>query len=151
MIGLLQRVARAWVEVDGQAIAAIDTGLLVLLAVERGDGRAQRERLLERLLGYRMFDDAEGKMNLNVVDIGGGVLLVPQFTLAADTRRGMRPSFSTAAPPEVSARLFDELVASARARHSPVHCGRFGQHMQVGLINDGPVTFWLRVSPAASG
>ena len=147
MMALLQRVTRAWVDVDGSRIAAIDTGLMVLLGVERGDGRAQADRLLERLLGYRVFADSEGRMNLDVVDTGGGLLLVPQFTLAADTRKGRRPSFTAAAEPEQGRRWFDYFVEQAGSRHDPVACGQFGADMQVGLVNDGPVTFWLQVPP----
>ena len=148
MIGLLQRVSAARVDVDGRTIAAIGRGLLVLVGVEAGDGAEQAERLLERLLGYRVFPDAAGKMNLSLRDIGGGLLLVPQFTLAADTRSGARPGFSTAAAPEVGARLFAHLAACARARHADVGSGSFGADMQVTLTNDGPVTFWLQVRAA---
>ena len=150
MIGLLQRVSAARVEVDGETVGAIETGLLVLVGVERGDSEAQADRLLERLLGYRLFADADGKMNLSVREIGGGLLLVPQFTLAADTRKGMRPSFTSAAPPDEGERLFDYLVAQSRQRHAPVASGRFGAHMQVGLTNDGPVTFWLHCAPGGT-
>ncbi|HHJ16504.1 MAG TPA: D-tyrosyl-tRNA(Tyr) deacylase [Gammaproteobacteria bacterium] len=148
MIALLQRVTRAWVDVDASRIAAIDTGLLVLLGVERGDGRTQAERLLERLLGYRVFPDEAGRMNLSVADTGAGLLLVPQFTLAADTRKGRRPSFTSAAEPAEGRRWFEYFVEQARLRHDPVGCGQFGADMQVGLVNDGPVTFWLQVPPA---
>ena len=148
MIGLLQRVTHARVDVGGETIARIEHGLMVLVGVERGDGEAQADRLLERLLGYRVFADDEGKMNLNVADVDGGLLLVPQFTLPADTKKGMRPSFSSAAPPVEGERWFDYLVARAKAAHSPVETGRFGAHMQVTLTNDGPVTFTLRVAPA---
>ncbi|MBZ0072305.1 MAG: D-tyrosyl-tRNA(Tyr) deacylase [Gammaproteobacteria bacterium] len=147
MIGLLQRVTEARVAVDGATIAAIGRGLLVLIGVERGDGEVQAERLLERLLGYRVFPDAEGRMNLSVSDSGGGLLLVPQFTLPADTRKGMRPSFTPAATPAEGRRLFDHLAARARAAHTDVATGRFGADMQVSLTNDGPVTFWLQVEP----
>ena len=147
MIGLLQRVSSAQVKVAGETIGAIDRGLGVLVGVERRDGEAQADRLLERLLGYRVFSDEDAKMNLSVRDIDGGLLLVPQFTLAADTRKGMRPSFTPAAPPEQGQRLFDYLVTQARAAHPRLAAGRFGADMQVSLINDGPVTFWLRVSP----
>lgn len=146
MIGLLQRVSAARVEVDGETVGAIEAGLLVLVGVERGDSEAQADRLLERLLGYRVFADADGKMNLSVREIGGGLLLVPQFTLAADTRKGMRPSFTPAAPPAEGERLFGYLLAQARRQHAPVASGRFGAHMQVSLTNDGPVTFWLRAA-----
>jgi D-tyrosyl-tRNA(Tyr) deacylase len=147
VIGLLQRVSTARVAVAGEVIAAIDRGIMVLVGVERGDGSRQADRLLERLLGYRVFADADGKMNLSVRDIGGGLLLVPQFTLPADTRKGMRPSFTPAAPPEQGQRLFDYLAARASAAHPRVATGRFGADMQVSLTNDGPVTFWLRVAP----
>lgn len=150
MIGLLQRVSTAQVEVGGEIIGAIETGLLVLVGVERDDAEAQADRLLERLLGYRVFADPEGKMNLSVRDLGGGLLLVPQFTLAADTRKGTRPSFTPAAPPAEGERLFDYLATQARQRHAPVATGRFGAHMRVGLNNDGPVTFWLRTPPKNS-
>lgn len=146
MIGLLQRVGSARVEVDGEIVGAIETGLLVLVGIERGDGEAQADQLLERLLGYRVFADPEGKMNLSVRDLGGGLLLVPQFTLAADTRKGTRPSFAPAAPPAEGERLFAYLAARARQQHAPVAVGRFGAHMRVSLTNDGPVTFWLRTA-----
>ena len=144
MIGLLQRVTEARVVVEGETIGSIGRGLLVLIGVEQGDGEAQADRLLERLLGYRVFPDAEDRMNLSVRDIGGGLLLVPQFTLPADTRKGMRPSFTPAAAPEEGRRLFDYLVARARAQHHDIATGRFGADMQVSLTNDGPVTFWLQ-------
>jgi D-tyrosyl-tRNA(Tyr) deacylase len=147
MIGLLQRVSAAQVEVDGRIVGEIGAGLLVLIGVERGDGESQADRLLERLLGYRVFADPEGKMNLSLRDAGGGLLLVPQFTLAAGTRKGMRPSFTPAAPPTEGERLFDYLVAQASQQHTPVAIGRFGAHMRVSLVNDGPVTFWLQVTP----
>lgn len=151
MLAVVQRVARAEVRVDGKSVGRIGPGLLALVAVERGDTEAQAERLAGRLLGYRMFADAGDKMNLSVMDTGGGVLLVSQFTLAADTRKGMRPSFTPAADPETGRRLFDELVARVRARHGPVETGRFGANMQVELVNDGPVTFSLRVAPPEAG
>ena len=147
MIGLLQRVSSAHVMVDGNRVAAIGTGLLVLIGVEKGDGDAQAARLLERLLGYRVFPDCDGKMNNSLHDIGGGLLLVPQFTLAANTDKGMRPSFSSAAVPADGERWFDFLVDKARSRHAVVETGVFGADMKVGLLNDGPVTFWLRVKP----
>ncbi|MCB1823370.1 MAG: D-tyrosyl-tRNA(Tyr) deacylase [Candidatus Competibacteraceae bacterium] len=147
MIGLLQRVAAARVEVDGDPVGAIDTGLLVLIGVERGDTEIQADRLLERLLGYRVFTDADGKMNRSLREIDGGLLLVPQFTLAADTGKGMRPSFTPAAPPAEGERLFGYLVERAQRQHTPVATGRFGAHMRVSLTNDGPVTFWLRATP----
>jgi D-tyrosyl-tRNA(Tyr) deacylase len=143
MIGLLQRVRRASVEVDGETVAAIGPGMLVLVGVQRGDTEGQGQRLLERLLGYRVFADAEGRMNLSLRDTRGGLLLVPQFTLAADTRKGLRPGFSTAAPPEVAKPLFAYLVGAARRQHVKVECGVFGADMQVSLVNDGPVTIWL--------
>ena len=147
MIGLLQRVNQARVVVADQTVGAIDRGLMVLVGVEKGDGEAQAQRLLERLLGYRVFGDDQGRMNLSLTDIGGGLLLVPQFTLPADTRKGTRPSFTPAAPPEQGRRLFGYLLERARARHSRVASGRFGADMQVTLTNDGPVTFWLQVRP----
>ncbi|MFO1433641.1 MAG: D-aminoacyl-tRNA deacylase [Candidatus Competibacteraceae bacterium] len=146
MIGLLQRVQEASVVVEGETIGAIGTGLLVLVGVERSDRETQAERLLERVLGYRVFPDAEGRMNLSLRDIDGGLLLVPQFTLAADTRKGMRPSFTPAAAPEEGARLFQYLITQAQARYSKVATGRFGAYMQVRLNNDGPVTFWLQTA-----
>jgi D-tyrosyl-tRNA(Tyr) deacylase len=150
MIGLLQRVTQASVEIEGRCIAAIDRGLLVLIGVQRGDSERESERLLERLLGYRVFPDEAGRMNRDVRQVGGGLLLVPQFTLAADTRSGTRPGFSTAAAPDEGQRLFERLVKRARALHEPVMAGRFGADMQVALVNDGPVTFSLEVSPAAA-
>lgn len=144
MIALLQRVTGAEVRVDGAVVGRIDRGLLVLIGVERADAEAQADRLLERLLAYRVFADAGGRMNLSLVDVGGGLLLVPQFTLAADTRTGTRPGFSPAAEPAEGRRLFDYLILKARAAHSVVQTGEFGAHMQVALTNDGPVTFWLR-------
>jgi D-tyrosyl-tRNA(Tyr) deacylase len=144
MIGLLQRVNQASVTVAGRMAGRIGPGLLVLVGVEKGDGEAQADRLLERLLGYRIFADAQGRMNRSLADTGGGLLLVSQFTLAADTNKGTRPSFSSAAPPEPGRRLFDYLVRRARARHPNVAIGEYGAHMEVALVNDGPVTFWLR-------
>ena len=149
MISLIQRVTEARVEVDQAVVGQIGAGLLVLLAVEPGDTSVQAERMVERLTGYRVFDDGAGRMNLSVTETGGGLLLVPQFTLAADTRRGMRPSFTRAAPPAQGQALFEEVVARARARLGDrVATGRFGAHMRVSLVNDGPVTFWIHVSPA---
>jgi D-tyrosyl-tRNA(Tyr) deacylase len=148
MIGLLQRVGSASIAVDGRCVGAIEAGLLVLIGVERGDSEAQADRLLERLLGYRVFADADGKMNLSVRDTAGGLLLAPQFTLAADTDQGMRPSFSPAAAPEIGRLLFDYLAAQARKRYDKVATGVFGADMRVSLVNEGPVTFWLRVPPA---
>lgn len=147
MIGLLQRVSAARVEVDGAVVGEIGAGLLVLIGVERGDAEAQADRLLERLVGYRVFADAEGKMNRSLREIEGGLLLVPQFTLAADTRKGMRPSFTPAAPPNEGERLFNYLVTQARQQHTPVATGQFGADMQLSLVNDGPVTFWLQCTP----
>ena len=145
MIALLQRVSRASVEVSGQRMSSIERGLLVLLAVEKGDTAAVVERLVERILGYRVFADGDDKMNLNVTEIQGGVLLVPQFTLAADTRRGLRPSFSSAADPATGRQLFDSVVDIMRRHYDLVETGQFGADMAVELINDGPVTFWLQV------
>ena len=147
MIGLLQRGARASVSVDGGVIGAIDRGLLVLLCAEKGDTEREADVLLNRLLGYRVFPDEAGKMNRSLADIGGGLLLVPQFTLAADTRSGTRPSFSPAAAPDVGLRWFEHAVRRARERHAIVATGKFGADMQVALVNDGPVTFWLRIDP----
>lgn len=147
MIGLLQRVSEARVTVNGAVIGEIGCGLLVLIGVERGDTEAEAVRLLERLLGYRVFADDEGKMNRSLTDIAGGLLLVPQFTLAADTQKGTRPGFSTAAAPHEAARLFEFLLTRARASHRAVASGCFGADMKVALTNDGPVTFWLRVNP----
>ena len=147
MIGLLQRVSQAQVVVEGVTIAGIGAGLLVLVGVQRGDGATQADRLLERLLGYRVFPDAAGRMNRSVCDVQGGLLLVPQFTLAADTRTGSRAGFSTAADPEDARRWFEYLVLQARLRYARVQAGCFGADMQVGLVNDGPVTFWLEVPP----
>ncbi|AMB86521.1 D-tyrosyl-tRNA(Tyr) deacylase [Pseudomonas agarici] len=144
MKGLLQRVSGARVEVAGEVIGAIDQGLLVLLAVEPDDTLACADKLLKKLLNYRVFSDPQGKMNLSLADIGGGLLLVSQFTLAADTQSGLRPSFSTAAPPAVAEALFDYVVAQARRWHGQVATGRFGADMQVHLVNDGPVTFLLQ-------
>lgn len=148
MIALLQRVTEASVTVDGECIGRIAHGLMVLLCAERGDSEKEADALLTKLLGYRVFPDAEGKMNLSLAQRQGGLLLVPQFTLAADTRSGTRPSFTPAAPPAEASRLFDYTLARARALHPVVESGRFGADMQVALVNDGPVTFWLQVSPA---
>jgi len=146
VIALLQRVRWARVEVDGRTVGAIDAGLLVFVGVERDDGRDQADRMLERLLGYRVFADADGKMNLSVRDVDGGLLLVSQFTLAADTRKGMRPSFTPAAPPDHGEEVYDYLVQQATAWHPHVQSGRFGAHMDVSLLNEGPVTFLLRAN-----
>jgi D-aminoacyl-tRNA deacylase len=148
LIGLLQRVSGASVAIHGTVVAAIGRGLLVLVGVEAGDEKAHADRLVERLLGYRVFPDEQGRMNRSLRDIGGGLLLVPQFTLAADTDKGARPSFSTAAPPEVGRVLFEHLVARATSLHGTVASGRFSAEMQVTLTNEGPVTFWLRVAPS---
>jgi D-tyrosyl-tRNA(Tyr) deacylase len=147
MIGLLQRVSQASVTVDGQVIGAIGQGLMVLVCAERGDTEREADALLAKLLGYRVFSDDAGKMNRSVTDVEGGLLLVPQFTLAADTKSGTRPSFTPAASPEDGRRLFDHFVAGARTRHPTVETGQFGADMQVSLTNDGPVTFWLQVDP----
>lgn len=149
MIGLLQRVTRAHVEVRGETVGAIGPGLLALVCAVRGDDERSAERLLERILNYRVFADREGKMNLSLRDIKGGLLLVPQFTLAADTHKGNRPSFTPAAPPQEGERLFGFIVTQARAAHAVVAAGRFGADMQVSLTNDGPVTIWLQVDPPA--
>jgi len=148
MIALIQRVSEARVAVAGAELAAIGRGVLALVCAERGDTEAQAARLADRLLGYRIFPDAEGRMNLSLLDVGGELLAVPQFTLAADTGKGMRASFSAAAPPAEGERMFDLFVAIARRKSSRVQTGRFGAEMQVSLVNDGPVTFWLQVSPA---
>lgn len=147
MIGLLQRVSSARVDIGPDTVGAIGAGLMVLIGVERGDTERTGDRLVERLVGYRVFPDDHGKMNLSVADVGAGLLLVPQFTLPADTRKGARPSLSGAAPPDEGQRLFDHVVRRARALHPLVETGRFGAHMKVSLTNDGPVTFTLRVAP----
>lgn len=147
MIGLLQRVDGASVDVDGHEIARIEKGLLVLVGVERGDDEATAERLLERLVNYRVFADSEGRMNLSALDGGAGLLLVPQFTLAADTSSGLRPGFSRASPPGDAERLFGYMAKRAEKRVPGAQSGRFGAHMRVSLVNDGPVTFWIRVPP----
>lgn len=145
MLALLQRVTEARVAVAGETVGQIGPGLLVLVGVQPADGPGQAARMAERLLGYRVFDDADGRMNLSLTDTGGGLLLVPQFTLAADTDRGRRPSFTSAAEPQHAQPMFKALVDAACQRHSDVATGRFGAHMQVSLTNDGPVTFLLRV------
>jgi D-tyrosyl-tRNA(Tyr) deacylase len=147
MIALLQRVSEAKVSVDGAEIAKIGRGLLVLVGVARADREPEARKLAERMLGYRVFPDEAGRMNLSVRDIGGSVLLVPQFTLAADTSSGLRPSFSTAAPPELGAALFDRFVEEIKVSGIPFAIGKFGADMQVALINDGPVTFRLEAQP----
>ena len=147
MIVLIQRVAAASVAVGAETVGAIGPGILALIGVERGDGEAQAARLAERVLGYRIFADAAGKMNLSLVDTGGELLAVPQFTLVADTEKGARPSFSSGASPADGERVFDLFVSIAREMHPHVATGRYGAHMKVSLVNDGPVTFWLRVPP----
>jgi D-tyrosyl-tRNA(Tyr) deacylase len=147
MIGLLQRVTHASVVVEGETVGAIDKGLMVLVCAERGDTEKEAEMLLAKLLSYRVFSDDQGKMNRSVADVDGGLLLVPQFTLAADTQSGTRPSFTPAASPEDGRRLFDHFVALARTKHATVETGQFGANMQVSLTNDGPVTFWLQIKP----
>ena len=146
MIALIQRVTEARVEVAGRSVGAIGRGILALVGVERGDGEAQAERLVERVLGYRIFPDAEGKMNLCLLDIQGELLAVPQFTLAADTKSGTRPGFSTAASPEDGRRLFERFVSLSVQKQVSVKKGEFGADMKVSLVNDGPVTFWLQTS-----
>ncbi len=146
MIALIQRVARAEVMVAGQSVGRIDAGLLALIGIEKHDDARTGERLLERVLAYRVFPDADGRMNRSLAETGGGLLLVSQFTLAADTHKGLRPGFSGAAAPAEAQQLFSRLLETARQRHQPVATGQFGAHMQVSLVNDGPVTFWLQVS-----
>lgn len=143
MKALLQRVSQARVDVAGETIGAIDQGLLVLIGIEPQDTPASADKMLHKLLNYRVFSDADGKMNLSLTDVNGGLLLVSQFTLAADTKSGMRPSFSKAAPPALGAELFDYVVTKAKTSHATVETGQFGADMQVHLINDGPVTFLL--------
>ncbi len=143
MRGLIQRVSSAAVEIEGKTVGAIDRGLLLLLGVEKADTQTQADKLLDKVLAYRVFPDAEGKMNLNVQQAGGGLLVVSQFTLAADTSRGLRPGFSTAAAPADAERLYDYFVSQLQARHVPVATGIFAANMQVSLVNDGPVTFLL--------
>jgi D-tyrosyl-tRNA(Tyr) deacylase len=143
MIALIQRVSSAQVDVDAATVGRIGAGLLALIAVQPNDGEAQAQRLLERMLGYRVFADEAGRMNLSLAQTGGGLLLVSQFTLAADTRQGMRPGFSTAAAPAHGEQWFNRLVELAKKSHTPVEIGRFGAHMKISLVNDGPVTFWL--------
>ncbi|MGZ8290290.1 MAG: D-aminoacyl-tRNA deacylase [Telluria sp.] len=147
MIGLLQRVSQASVAVGGETVGAIGRGLMVLVCAEKGDTEREADALLAKLLGYRVFSDDAGKMNRSVTDVEGGLLLVPQFTLAADTKSGTRPSFTPAASPQDGLRLFEHFVRSARAMHPTVETGQFGADMQVSLTNDGPVTFWLQVAP----
>jgi D-aminoacyl-tRNA deacylase len=147
MIALIQRVSHARVEVAGEVVGAVHRGVLALIGVEAGDTDQIGRRLLDRILTYRIFSDDAGKMNLDLRQIGGGLLLVPQFTLVADTHKGTRPSFSEGAKPEVARALFAQLLADARAAHPTIAGGVFGADMQVSLTNDGPVTFWLRVPP----
>jgi len=147
MIGLIQRARSARVNVGPECVGEIGKGILCLLGVERGDGSAQADRLLQRILAYRIFPDAEGRMNRSLKDAGGGLLIVSQFTLAADTRKGNRPGFSTAAAPDEAERWYEYMLAEARKSGLPVASGRFGADMQVSLVNDGPVTFNLRVPP----
>lgn len=157
MIALLQRVSEAAVHIEDivpgaltpqvNLVGHIGHGMLALIGVEQGDGEEQAQRLVQRILAWRMFDDPQGKMNLDLTQSGGGLLLVPQFTLAADTNSGNRPSFSSAAPPAEAKRLFDSVVESARRAHRAVETGRFGANMKVSLVNTGPVTFWLQVRP----
>jgi D-aminoacyl-tRNA deacylase len=150
VIALIQRVLRASVAVEAETVAAIGPGILALVGVERGDGEAEAARLAEKLVGYRIFADAAGKMNLSLKDVGGELLAVPQFTLAADTNSGTRPSFSSAASPQDGERLFTYLVNLFTEKEVHVASGRFGAHMKVSLVNDGPVTFWLRAAPRSA-
>jgi len=147
LIALIQRVSEAGVTVDGRVTGGIGRGILALIGVQRGDDGAAAQRLLEMVLGYRIFEDHEGRMNRSLLDIGGGLLLVPQFTLAADTRKGTRAGFSGAEQPDRARALFEQFVAQARGRHANVATGEFGAHMRVSLVNDGPVTFWLETPP----
>ena len=151
MIGLIQRVTSAKVEVGGATVGQISVGLLVLLGVQRSDGSREADRLLERILTYRIFDDEQQRMNRSLLDVGGELLVVSQFTLAADTHKGTRPGFSTAAPPDEGARWYDYFVGRARERIARVETGQFGANMAVHLVNSGPVTFWLEVSPEPNG
>jgi D-tyrosyl-tRNA(Tyr) deacylase len=147
LIALIQRVSDASVTVEGRIVGRIGAGILALIGFERGDTMDGATRLLTRMLTYRIFADDAGRMNLSLADTGGGLLLVPQFTLAADTHKGTRPGFSTAAPPELARTMFAHCLTLARERHADVSAGEFGAHMQVALVNDGPVTFWLRMPP----
>jgi D-tyrosyl-tRNA(Tyr) deacylase len=151
LIALLQRVSQANVAVDGAAIGSIGAGLLVLVCAERDDTEKEADALLSKLLAYRVFADDAGKMNRSVTDMAGALLLVPQFTLAADTQSGTRPSFTPAATPDKGRQLFDYFVSQARKKHPAVETGLFGAHMQVSLTNDGPVTFWLQTRPQKQG
>lgn len=147
MIGLLQRVSSARVSINNHIVASIETGLLLFIGIEKGDTQQQAGRLLNKILAYRVFPDEDDKMNLSLTDIQGGLLLVPQFTLPADTKKGLRPSFSSAAAPKIGEELFNYLVACARQKYDNVETGQFGANMEVSLTNDGPVTFWLQVLP----
>ena len=151
MISLLQRVSQASVTVEREEIGRIGKGLLVLLCAERNDTEKEADQLLERILNYRVFSDENGKMNRSVISTGGDLLIVPQFTLAADTKSGTRPSFTPAAPPDIGKKLFDYFVSQAKARLSGIQTGQFGADMQVALVNDGPVTFWLDTSNRKQG
>ncbi|HCU89681.1 MAG TPA: D-tyrosyl-tRNA(Tyr) deacylase [Gammaproteobacteria bacterium] len=151
MIGLLQRITKAHVEIKGEIVAAVGAGLLVLVGVQRGDTELHADRLLERLLNFRVFPDEQGKMNRDLRDMGGSMLLVPQFTLAADTRNGTRPSFKPAAPLEESRSLFNYLLEQARAAHDAVDAGQFATNMLVSLTNDGPATFWIEIPNDSAG
>ena len=148
MIALVQRVSRARVEVASRTVGAIESGMLVFVAAEKGDTATQADRLAERLLGYRIFADAQDRMNLSLAETGGAMLLVPQFTLAADTSKGRRPSFDSAAPPSQARQLFEDLVQAIEMKGLCAATGQFGADMQVELVNDGPVTFWLRAEPS---
>ena len=150
MIALLQRAASACVDVDGERLAEIGSGVLAFVCAQPGDDESVADRLLSRVLTYRMFPDEVGRMNRSLRDAGGGLLLVPQFTLAADTRSGTRPGFSGALPPAEARVLFEYLCDQARAAHPVVGTGRFGAHMRIGLVNDGPVTFWLEQTAGAA-
>jgi len=143
MRGLIQRVSSSSVSIDGEIVGEIQQGLLLLLGVEKGDSQQQLDKMLHKVLNYRVFSDDDGKMNLNVADVGGGVLVVSQFTLAADTRKGLRPGFSTAATPDLAKELYQQFVTDLRQRHDNVATGVFAANMQVSLVNDGPVTFLL--------
>jgi D-tyrosyl-tRNA(Tyr) deacylase len=143
MLALIQRVTQAHVQIDNETTGEMGTGLLVFLGVQRGDDEDKAKRLLKKLIGYRVFADLEGKMNLNVQQVGGGLLIISQFTLAADTRNGLRPSFSSAAPPAEAEHLYDFFNAEAQKTGIPIATGRFGADMQISLVNDGPVTFLL--------
>lgn len=145
MIGLIQRVSEAKVVVNNENIGIIQQGILAFIGIEKEDRKEQVSRLVDKILSYRIFVDEEDKMNLNVKDINGGLLLVPQFTLAADTQKGTRPSFSSAASPEKAENLFNEFVEQAKSKHQNIETGQFGADMKVSLLNDGPVTFWLQV------